>query len=94
MSSQATIMWPAVFLAASLLQLVSAAGDCWVQQGFSSYPDSHLYSKGDASKDFPGTIGPFKMLQDGDAPSQPLTKIDGAAIRGSFPKGARESSAV
>jgi hypothetical protein len=65
--------------------IVTIAGECLNEQAFSNYSDNHEYAVNDANSDFASTRGPYKMIKDGGG--SPLTRMEGGAIRGSFPKG-------
>jgi hypothetical protein len=77
-----------LLVASSVGPQARGAGTCWLQQSFPSYQENHVYSASDAKKDFPSTVGPFKMVEGGDKGGSSSTKITEGAIRGFFPKGA------
>jgi hypothetical protein len=88
MSMSVLVLSTMLLTASNLVCLVNGAGTCWLQRSFSSYQDNHVYSVADAKKDFPSTVGPFKMIEGGENGGSSNTKVDGGALRGFFPKGA------
>lgn len=78
----------------TVLALISAsqasqvsASECWVDGAqFAAFPDGHTYSVQDVDESFDNAKGPYKMIAGGDV-GEPLTIVEGDAIRASFPKG-------